>query len=124
MGATHGQRRSWDDVTDEQVMAGVAAGDLEAVGVLYDRHAALVFGLAVRLTRDHAVAADVVQQVFVTVWLRADTFSADRGDVRGWLLDITRRCVAEVWRARPELRLAAASAPGPEPGALRPALTS
>lgn len=124
MGATHGQRRSWDDVTDEQVLAGVAAGDLEAVGVLYDRHAALVFGLAVRLTRDHAVAADVVQQVFVTVWLRADTFSADRGDVRGWLLDITRRCVAEVWRARPELRLAAASAPGPEPGALRPALTS
>ncbi len=124
MGATHGQRRSWDDVTDEQVMAGVAAGDLEAVGVLYDRHAALVFGLAVRLTRDHVVAADVVQQVFVTVWLRADTFSADRGDVRGWLLDITRRCVAEVWRARPELRLAAASAPGPEPGALRPALTS
>lgn len=124
MGATHGQRRSWDDVTDEQVMAGVAAGDLEAVGVLYDRHAALVFGLAVRLTRDHAVAADVVQQVFVTVWLRADTFSADRGDVRGWLLDITRRRVAEVWRARPELRLAAASAPGPEPGALRPALTS
>jgi DNA-directed RNA polymerase specialized sigma24 family protein len=123
MGATHGHPRSWGEVTDEQVIERVAAGDLEAVGVLYDRHAALVFGLAVRLTRDHAIAADVVQDVFVKAWLRAGAFRAEGGDGRGWLLDITRRCVADVWRARPELQLAAASAPGSGLDALRPAPT-
>src|SRR5690349_14771140 len=106
-------RRSWAEASDEELLSAVAGGDRDAVGTLYDRHGAAVFSLAVRLTRDPVVAADVVQDVFVKAWLRASTFCPDRGDVRGWLLGITRRRVADAWRARADLPLADPSTHAP-----------
>jgi RNA polymerase sigma-70 factor (ECF subfamily) len=56
----HGDAR-----TDEQLVADVNGGDASAFQALYDRYRDWVFNLALRVTRDHALAGDVMQETFL-----------------------------------------------------------
>ncbi|WP_214107119.1 sigma-70 family RNA polymerase sigma factor [Acrocarpospora catenulata] len=69
----------------------VVGGDEDALGEIYDRYAALIFGLVARVTRDRAVAEDIAQEVFVTFWERPLAFDPDRGSLRAWLATIAHR---------------------------------
>lgn len=65
--------------------------DREAFDTLYGRHAAAVYGIALRVLRDPAVAEEVVQEVFLGLWTRAERFDPSRGSLRTWLLMIGHR---------------------------------
>jgi RNA polymerase sigma factor (sigma-70 family) len=80
-------------------MARVAAGDDTALAELYDQFGAFAYGLALRVTGDQSIAQDVVQDVFVTVWERPDTWDPAKGSVRTFLGVLThRRAVDRVRR--------------------------
>ena len=86
------------DNTDLASMRAVATGDRLAVAELYDRHASAVYGMAVSLLRDRALAQDVTQEAFVRLWTRAHTFDQQRGNPLGWLLSITRNLALDELR--------------------------
>jgi RNA polymerase sigma-70 factor (ECF subfamily) len=76
--------------TDAQLMWRLRAQDESALGALYDRHAGVAFGLALRMLRDHAAAEEVVQDAFISLWKRAAAYAPDRASVRTWLLTMVR----------------------------------
>lgn len=76
------------------------AGDPAALRELYDRHAAVVHGFALRRLREHHDAEDVTQQVFVRAWRGRATFDPRRGPVGGWLMGIARHQIADRLTAR------------------------
>jgi len=78
----------------------IAAGDTEGVAGLYDRHSAMVFGLALRVTNDHGLAEDVVQETFVSVWQSASSFDPARASARTWILTIAHRRAVDAVRRR------------------------
>lgn len=53
-----------DRASDTALVEGVALGDAPAVAAFVRRFQSAVFGLAVSITRDAAVAEDVAQEVF------------------------------------------------------------
>lgn len=57
---------------------------------LYNHYRTILFGLLVRILRDRAEAEDVLQEVFVQVWQRANDFDEQRGKVFTWLVTLTR----------------------------------
>src|SRR4051812_13340872 len=61
-------------VDDRELAARMVAGDAAALREVYDRYAGLVFGLARRVLCDDALAEDVTQEVFVSVWERPERF--------------------------------------------------
>ena len=80
----------------------IAAGDMDAVGPLYDALSPQVYGLAFRALRDAALAEDAVQDTFVAIWRNAARFDRSRGSARAWLLTIARnRAIDAVRRRRP-----------------------
>ena len=83
------------DVTAEScdalVVARIVAGDERALGIAYDRHASLVYGLARRVTRSETAAEDITQDVFATLWERPDRFDPARGTLRAFLGVMTHR---------------------------------
>jgi RNA polymerase sigma-70 factor, ECF subfamily len=83
--------------TDDALVAQLLRRDEGALRVLHARYAPLVFSVAARIV-DAGAAEDVVQDVFVTVWRKAETFDPQRGSFKGWILQITRH------RALNELR--------------------
>ena len=94
---------------DRRLIARLAAGELEAAADLYDRYAALVFGLARRILRNEQDAEEVVQDVFSQAWRTAGRFDARRGSVAGWLLVMARTRAIDRLRGR---QSRPASAPG------------
>jgi RNA polymerase sigma-70 factor (ECF subfamily) len=79
-------------------MQAVAAGDRGAVAALYDRHASAVYGMALSVLRDVALAQDVTQETFVRLWTRAQTFDPERGTPLAWLISVTRKLALEELR--------------------------
>ncbi|MBB4004120.1 sigma-70 family RNA polymerase sigma factor [Aurantimonas endophytica] len=83
-----------------------ARGRHEALKALYDEDAARLLGIAMRILRRRDVAEDVVQEVFISVWRKADSFDAGRGNGRAWLSRITRNAALNRLRAmRPTAEL-------------------
>ncbi len=75
---------------DEELVRCVAHGDEEALIELYQQHGRSVYSLAYYVVHDHALAEEITQDVFVTLWQKADQFDAARGRLAAWLLQITR----------------------------------
>jgi RNA polymerase sigma-70 factor, ECF subfamily len=83
---------------DEGLLARIAQGDLGAFQTFYERHAPRVVGYARKLARDLALAEDIAQEVFTSVWTRAGSFRPERGDAAGWLCALTRNKLIDHWR--------------------------
>jgi RNA polymerase sigma-70 factor (ECF subfamily) len=73
------------DTGDSVLVARLAAGDDEALSEVFDRYAPFVYGLARRVTANHAAAEDIVQEVFTNLWRKPDRFDASRGSLRAFL---------------------------------------
>lgn len=84
---------------DEVLVARVVKRDVAAFATLYDRYARLVYVLAAHML-GIAEAEEVVQDVFLRLWNRADQFDAQRGSFGGWFLTITRHHVLAQLRQR------------------------
>ena len=85
---------------DRELMRRVAAGDETALGELYDRFASVLNALAARVLGDRGDAEEVVQEVFVHAWHRADTYDPQRSAVSTWLVLVTRSRAIDRLRSR------------------------
>ena len=107
--------------TDAELLRSLAAGNRPALAALYDRHVGSLLTLAQRLLGGRSDAEDLVRDLFLEVWQRADTYDPTRASVRTWLLLRLRsraldRLKSAAWRQ------AATSKPLSGPGA-PPAVT-
>ena len=83
---------SADPVTDlSALMQRVGRGDEAAFGSLYDELSSLVYGVALRVARNPAIAEEIAQEAFVEMWRVAPRFDTNRGTVHGWASTITHR---------------------------------
>ena len=117
------QDTSSDPSTDESLLVRIAAGDVEALGLLFRRRQQNVYRFALHLTGSPSIADDVTQDVFVTVIREAGRFDPGRAAVPAWLCGIARNFVRRrLARERGEASLdvdeglgAALPAPSPDP---------
>jgi len=79
-----------NEPSDAELIARFAAGDVDALALLYDRHRSSAYGVALRITRERSLAEDAVQNAFISLWRNPHAYRADRGSVRTWLLAIVR----------------------------------
>jgi len=88
------------DVSPDALAAAFVAGDDGALEELYRDVSSLVYTLAVRALGDTHEAEEVTQQTFVSAWRSRSGFDVTRGDVRGWVVGIARRRIADALEAR------------------------
>jgi RNA polymerase sigma-70 factor (ECF subfamily) len=87
-------------LSDEALVAGLAAGDAAAATAFVRRFQARVYGLAVTMVGDAAVAEEIAQEAFTRAWRHAGAYDARRGRVATWLLSITRNLAIDHLRAK------------------------
>ncbi|WP_286175974.1 ECF RNA polymerase sigma factor SigK [Arthrobacter sp. NEB 688] len=72
-----------------------ARGDEEAFAALYDATSRRVFGLVLRIVRDHAMSEEVTQEVYLDVWRTSSRFDATKGSALSWLMTIAHRAAVD-----------------------------
>jgi RNA polymerase sigma-70 factor (ECF subfamily) len=88
------------DAIDLELLQRIAARDDSALAALYDRHCRAAYSLILRILRSPADADDVLQETFVRVWARADTYDSRLGAPAAWLIRIARNRAIDRVRAR------------------------
>jgi RNA polymerase sigma-70 factor, ECF subfamily len=94
---------SWPDLFDavsstRQLLQRVGQGDRDAFQAIYASYGARVMAMVRRQVVVQQLAEELVQDVFVAVWLGARGYRQDMGDPEHWLLGITRHKLQEHWR--------------------------
>jgi RNA polymerase sigma-70 factor (ECF subfamily) len=87
-------------LADEELMQLVYRSKADAFEVIYDRHAGAAFSLAYRICSQRALAEDVVQEAFLSLWHSRTRYDRNRGSVRTWLLGIVHNRAIDALRRR------------------------
>jgi RNA polymerase sigma-70 factor (ECF subfamily) len=85
-------------VADEELMQLVHDGDTQAFEVVFDRHADAAFSLAYRMCGRRAMAEDVVQEAFLSLWRSGARYDRTRGSVRSWVLSVVHNRAIDAFR--------------------------
>src|SRR5262249_22517183 len=76
-------------ISDAALVGRIANGERDAMRLLFIRHNLRIFRFLLRIVGNDATAEDLLNDVFLEVWRRADRFKA-RSQVTTWLLGIAR----------------------------------
>jgi RNA polymerase sigma-70 factor (ECF subfamily) len=85
---------------DVDLLHRIATRDEAALAALYDRHSRLAYSVIIRILGSSSDAEDVLQETFVRVWSRAETYDALLGSPATWLTRIARNRAIDRLRAR------------------------
>ena len=77
--------------SDELLMRAVQGRNGTALEFLYRRHSSLLRAVIFRAVHQDADADDVLQEVFIEIWNRADSFAPEKGRALGWMITLARR---------------------------------
>jgi RNA polymerase sigma-70 factor (ECF subfamily) len=111
------------DPSDESLLAGFATGDPRTAAAFVRRFQGRVYGLAMTIVRQPAIAEEVAQETFARVYRHAGNYDARKGRVSTWLLSIARNLAIDVTRMKrldpvdPEVIAAELSIESQSPGA-------
>jgi RNA polymerase sigma factor (sigma-70 family) len=98
---------AWSERSQElaQLLARAGLGDRRAFADLYDKTSGYLFGVVLRIQRDRAVAEELLQEIYITLWRSAAGFDAARSQPLTWLTHIARnRAIDSLRRAETQPR--------------------
>ena len=85
------------------LLARTALADQAAFAELYRLTAPHLYGVALRILREPALAEDLLQEAFVNIWHHAGTYAAAKAKPQTWLASIVRnRCLDQLRRREPD----------------------
>ena len=84
-------------VSDEQLIDWVAKGDSSCLGTLFERHNKAVYQFCRQMTRNAAVAEDLVQETLLRILSRASTYKG-QGSFKAWMFNIARNASLDYLR--------------------------
>jgi RNA polymerase sigma factor (sigma-70 family) len=86
--------------TEEELVKGLRLHDNSAYKYLYMYYRGSLYNAVLQLIADKEIAADVLQEVFVTVWQQIDKYDEKKGKLFTWLLRLTRNMAINKLRSK------------------------
>jgi RNA polymerase sigma-70 factor (ECF subfamily) len=85
---------------DFALLSRVRSGDQVAMAALFDRYSGVLYSVALRVLKDPGQAEDIMQDIFIHVWRKPDSFASGKGSLGGWLAVVTRNRAIDLLRKR------------------------
>lgn len=91
---------AYNGLDDEELMERLFLRDLRAFRALYARYGNLVYSASLRVVRDPQIAEDMVQEIFLRIWRKPDSYVPQRGRFVTWLTSVARNRAVDEVRSR------------------------
>ncbi|HUP11687.1 MAG TPA: RNA polymerase sigma-70 factor [Niastella sp.] len=89
---------------EKALLARIAAGDETAFRAIYDHYRKKIYTYTIRLTESEAIADDIIQDVFMKVWMNRQSLECI-GNFNAWLHTVARNHIADVMKILARARL-------------------
>ena len=86
--------------TEQELISLLKSRDNRAFGYLYDNYSAALFGIITQIVGDMELANDVLQEVFINVWRKIETYDPTKGRLFTWMLNIARNASIDILRSK------------------------
>lgn len=73
-------------------------GEKKAIGYIYDKWADALYGLIYNICKDEAIAKDVLQDTFVKIWEKSDSYDPQKAKLFTWIYQIARNKAIDAYR--------------------------
>ena len=88
------------------LLSATAAGDQRAFRELYESSSSHLFGLLLRMLKRRDWAEEALQDCFLKVWQKAETYAPEKGAPMTWLMTVARYRALDLLRMkRPEVEM-------------------
>ncbi|MEZ4811796.1 MAG: RNA polymerase sigma factor [Allomuricauda sp.] len=84
---------------ERHIVSLLAEKDDKAISLLYEHYGDTLFGVAYKVVKDEELAQDVLQESFIKIWKKADTYDASKAKLFTWLFRITRNTAIDKLRS-------------------------
>lgn len=82
-----------------ELIAAIGQGDREALAALYDATSPILYGLLLRMLHHPDWAQEALQDCYLRVWQRSETYSPDKGEPIAWLIGNARYRALDLLRS-------------------------
>ena len=83
---------------DQALLRSLQLGDAGAIAEVWRRHSATVICAARRIVRSEALAQEIAQDVFTTLWMQSERIDLDRGSILTFLRVVTKNRAVDMVR--------------------------
>jgi RNA polymerase sigma factor (sigma-70 family) len=87
-------------LSEEELVLALRNREKVAVEALYDMYSASLFGVILRIVIDESTSEDVLQETFVKIWHSFPSYSADKGRLFTWMVNIARNLSIDKLRSK------------------------
>lgn len=87
-------------LSEEELVLALSKQEKIAIEALYDMYSASLFGVISRIVIDEPTAEDVLQETFVKIWNSFSSYSADKGRLFTWMVNIARNLAIDKIRSK------------------------
>ena len=85
---------------ERDLVAALRQKDDQAFGYLYEHYAGALHGVIKQVVGDAELANDVLQETFVNIWRKIDSYDASKGRLFTWMLNIGRNAAIDKTRSK------------------------
>ncbi len=85
---------------EEELITSLQRNDDQAFGYLYDHYAGALYGVIKQVVTDAEVCNDVLQEVFINIWKKIDSYDSSKGRLFTWMLNIARNAAIDKTRSK------------------------
>ncbi|WP_276480528.1 RNA polymerase sigma factor [Paraflavitalea pollutisoli] len=86
--------------SEQELVSLLRNRDNKAFGYLYDHYSGALFGIILQILNDSELASDVLQDVFVNIWRKIDSYDSTKGRLFTWMLNIARNASIDTIRSK------------------------
>jgi len=84
---------------ERHIVSLLAEKDDRAISLLYENYSETLYGVAFKVVKDEDLAQDVLQESFIKIWKKADSYDASKAKLFTWLFRITRNTAIDKLRS-------------------------
>ncbi len=86
--------------SEGELVSLLQSSDTLAFSYLYDHYSSALYGVILPIVNDAETANDVLQEVFINIWKKIDSYDSTKGRLFTWMLNIARNASIDVLRSK------------------------
>lgn len=85
---------------EQELVAALRQKQNHAFSYLYDHYSGALYGVINQILNDAELSNDVLQETFVNIWKRIDSYDATKGRLFTWMLNVARNAAIDKTRSK------------------------